>query len=268
MLWWKLEMVRASLFRARDQVHLRDFVWTLIRTDFKARYHGALSGFLWALLKPIAMFVVLFAVFSFVFRERLYMLNLLVGLLLWDTFAAGTRVGMGALADKAYLLTSASFPRAIVVATSLANTVLTQLIFMVAIVVLVAMRGANPTVAGVGLFVVYNVLLFFIVLGFSLATSVWYLKYRDLNQVWDVALQAGFFVAPVVFPLATLPERFHFYLYLWPPTSVIQFSRAVLVEHQVPTLKAHALLVAAAVLSFAVGAAIFHKYSPRAIERL
>src|SRR5262245_46831378 len=42
-------------------------IWTLIRTDFKARYHGTLSGFIWALLKPTAMFLVLVAVFSFVF---------------------------------------------------------------------------------------------------------------------------------------------------------------------------------------------------------
>src|SRR5262249_4657645 len=109
---------------------------------------------------------------------------------------------------------------------------------------------------------------FFIVLGFSLASSVWFIKYRDLNQVWDVALQAGFFVAPVMFPLATIPERFHFYLYLWPPTPVIQFSRAVLVEHQIPSLRAHALMVAAAALSLGVGAAIFRKYAARAIERL
>ena len=32
-----------------------------------------------------------------------------------------------------------------------------------------------------------------LVLGFSLATSVLLLRYRDLNQVWDVITQAGFF---------------------------------------------------------------------------
>ena len=31
---------------------LAGLVWTLVRTDFKARYHGTLSGFVWALLKP------------------------------------------------------------------------------------------------------------------------------------------------------------------------------------------------------------------------
>ena len=37
-------------------------VWTLVRTDFKARYHGSLGGFVWALLKPLSMFLVLMAV--------------------------------------------------------------------------------------------------------------------------------------------------------------------------------------------------------------
>ena len=45
-------------------------IWTLVRTDFKARYHGTLSGFVWALLKPLTMFLVLMAVFSFVFAQR------------------------------------------------------------------------------------------------------------------------------------------------------------------------------------------------------
>ena len=57
-----------------------------------------------------------------------------------------------------------------------------------------------------------------------------FLRYRDLNQVWDVVTQAGFFVAPIIYPLGVIPERFHFYLYLWPPTPIIEFSRAVLVD--------------------------------------
>ena len=40
-----------------------------------------------------------------------------------------------------------------------------------------------------------------IVIGFSLAASVLFLRYRDLNQVWDVVLQAGFFLAPIIYPL-------------------------------------------------------------------
>ena len=42
-------------------------IWTLVRTDFKTRYHGTILGFAWALLKPIAMFLVLQGIFSFAF---------------------------------------------------------------------------------------------------------------------------------------------------------------------------------------------------------
>ena len=61
------------------------------------------------------------------------------------------------------------------------------------------------------------------------------MRYRDLNQVWEVVTQAGFFVAPIIYPIDILPERLHFYLYLWPPTPVILFSRSVLVEGKIPS---------------------------------
>ena len=40
-------------------------------------------------------------------------------------------------------------------------------------------------------------------------SSVLFLRYRDLNQVWDVVTQAGFFLAPIIYPLGIIPERFH-----------------------------------------------------------
>jgi lipopolysaccharide transport system permease protein len=261
-------MIQAKPFRVRERVHLRDFVWTLIRTDFKARYHGALSGFVWALLKPVAMFAVLFAVFQFLFSDKAYLFYLLIGLLLWDFFNTATRCGMESLYEKGYLLLSTSFPRSVVVFTSLANSVLTLLLFCFSILAVLIFTHRAPGVLGLLLFLGYMLCYYLIVVGFSLASSVLFLKYRDLNQVWDVALQAGFFVAPIVYPLSTLPERLHVYLYVWPPTVIIQFSRMVLVDHKYPTLKAHALLVIATALSLAIGFFMFNKYSPKAVEKL
>jgi len=79
-------------------------------------------------------------------------------------------------------------------------------------------------------------------------------------------LQAGFFVAPIIYPLGILPERFHFYLYLWPPTPVIEFSRAVLVAGAMPTARGHAYLAIEAVVCLIAGAIIFSRLSPRAAE--
>ncbi len=54
--------------RGRDAVHLPSLIWTLVRTDLKTRYHKSVGGFVWTLLRPLVMFLVLLSVFSFVFR--------------------------------------------------------------------------------------------------------------------------------------------------------------------------------------------------------
>ena len=102
------------------------------------------------------------------------------------------------------------------------------------IVLFLAFAGRTPTVAGLALFLGYCGALVVITVGFSLGASVLFLRYRDLNQVWDVMTQVGFFLAPIIYPLGILPERYHFYLYLWPPTAIIEFSRSVLVNGTVP----------------------------------
>jgi lipopolysaccharide transport system permease protein len=118
------------------------------------------------------------------------------------------------------------------------------------------------------LFLVYCGALVLIVVGFALATSVLFLRYRDLNQVWDMVVQAGFFLAPVIYPLSILPERFHVYLFLWAPTPVIEFSRAVLVGGTRPSATAHAMLAMAVALSLVVGWVVHRRLAPRAAEYL
>ena len=254
----------AATIRARA-----DLVWTLIRTDFKVRYHGTAGGFVWALLKPLVMFVLLMAVFSFLFASTPnYKLDLIIGLFLWDFFAESTKAGLTSLHAKGFLLSKAKCPSWILVVTSISNAVITLAVFVVIIMVFLAGAGRPPSAGGITLFVIYCVALAMIVIGFSLGASGLFLRYRDLNQVWDVMIQAGFFVAPIIYPLSILPERFHFYLYLWPPTAVIEFSRDVLVRGVIPTATAHLYLAGVVAISLALGWAIFRRLAPRAAEYL
>jgi homopolymeric O-antigen transport system permease protein len=254
----------ASAVRARAGL-----VWTLIRTDFKVRYHGTAGGFVWALLKPLTMFVLLMAVFSFLFAsDPNYKLNLIIALFLWDFFAESTKVGLTSLHAKGFLLSKAKCPSWILVVTSISNAVITLGVFTLVILVFLAAAGRMPTVGGMLMFIVYCASFVLIVMGFSLGSSVLFLRYRDLNQVWDVVSQAGFFLAPIIYPLSILPERFHFYLYLWPPTAIIEFSRAVLVRGTMPTATAHLCLIGVTALALVIGAWLFRRLAPRAAEYL
>jgi lipopolysaccharide transport system permease protein len=255
--------------RADASTQIADLLWTLVRTDFKSRYHGTMGGFVWALLKPFVMFLVLFGVFSFIFAsDSQYKLNLIIGLFLFDFFGEATKVGLTSLYSKGYLLSKARFPSWVLVVASMSNAVITLSIFVAVITVFLTMTAQPPGPVAFALFILYLALYMVIVTGFSLAASVLFLRYRDLNQVWDVVIQAGFFLAPVVYPLQIIPERYHFWMYLWPPTVIIQFSRSVLVDGSVPTTRAHLMLLGEAACVLAIGALLFRRYAPRAAEYL
>src|SRR4029079_186500 len=117
-------------------------IWTLVRTDFKARYHGTLGGFVWALLKRVCMFVVLMGVFSFLFASKPeYKLNLIVGLFLWDFFGEGTKSGLLSLHARGFLLSKARAPSWILVVTAISNALITLGVFSLVIVVFLATAG-------------------------------------------------------------------------------------------------------------------------------
>lgn len=249
--------------------HGASLAWTLVRTDFKTRYHGSFGGFLWALLKPLSMFLVLLSVFSYVFAgEPRYRLDLIIGLFLYEFFQDATKTGLLSLRAKSYLLSKARFPSWILVLASSSNAVITLLVFSVVFVTYLVASGYAPSPAAVGLYLVYLVHFFAIVAGFSLAASVLFMRYRDLHQIWEVVSHAGFFVAPIIYPLGILPERIHAYLYLWPPTPVILFSRSVLVDGVAPSALAQALLTLEAAAIFGLGALIYRANAARVAEHV
>jgi lipopolysaccharide transport system permease protein len=263
-------MVSVATTRVRQsRGQFAGLVWTLIRTDFKTRYHGTIGGFVWALLKPLTMFLVLLAVFSYVFAsDPQYKLDLIIGLFLYEFFQESTKAGLLSIRAKGYLLTKARFPSWIVVVTSASNAVITLALFSVVLIIFLAVTGRPPSPAAVALYVLYQVQFFAIVAGFSLAASVLFMRYRDLNQVWEVVTQAGFFIAPIVYPLGILPERAHAYLYAWPPTPVILFSRSVLVDGRIPSLLAHALLFGETAVILGTGLLIYRARASRVAEDL
>src|SRR5207253_9595449 len=148
------EAGRALSTRSAGAVAARaGLVWTLVRTDFKARYHGSLGGFVWALLKPLSMFLVLMAVFSFLFASNPnYKLDLIVGLFLWDFFAEATKTGLTSLHARGFLLTKARFPSWILVVTAVSSAVITLAVFTVVITVFLMLSGHAPAQRQLGYF--------------------------------------------------------------------------------------------------------------------
>jgi ABC-2 type transport system permease protein len=67
--------------------------------------------------------------------------------------------------------------------------------------------------------------------------SAAFVKYRDINYIWEVILQAGFYLTPILYPLARITNlTFQKLIMLNPMAQTIQDARYATITHQSPTI--------------------------------
>lgn len=246
-----------------------ELIWIIAKTDFKLRYNASILGYFWSLLKPLLLFAVLYLVFS-VFMKwdvKHYQLYLLWGIILWNFFAEGTTIGIHALASKTSIIKKIYFPRVLLVIASTITAFLS--LFVSTIVFYIFMLYAGVQLSWHAFFFIPVVLLFYgLILGISLLMSALYIKFRDIDQIWEVLLQAGFWLSPIIYPIHLVPAKYIPWLYLNPITGLIQYSRRAIVEHDLPALKGSVYILIWVVVLLVIGSLVFYKLSPKAAEEL
>jgi ABC-2 type transport system permease protein len=69
-------------------------------------------------------------------------------------------------------------------------------------------------------------------LGVSLYLSALFVKFRDISYIWQVSLQAGFYLTPILYPLTQIKNvEFQKILLLNPLAQAIQDARYAVVSH-------------------------------------
>lgn len=249
--------------------HYLDVVAVLAQKDFKVRYRNSVLGFLWSLLNPLAYMVILTLVFSYLLRSNIpnFAPWVLIGLLVWRFFAVGTSQGLGSILANPSLVSKVYVPRHIIVlSNNIANFLGAALEFIV-LFPLLAILGVNMT--GYAFFLApILVLEFLLIFGLSLLLSSLNLRYRDFYQLWDITLQLGFFLSPIVYDPSVIPERFRFVYSLNPVTSLIQSTRSVFLQHQLPSTFDIGVIVSSVVILLLVGFFIFGRLEKRFAEEL
>jgi ABC-2 type transport system permease protein len=258
---------------AKKHENYWELVWALARTDFKLRYHGSFLGYVWALLKPLLTFLILNFVFSTIFNPRNsgiqhFSLQLLVSIMLFNFFAEGTMSGLNSLMSKASLVTKIYVPRWTIVIASTINASLIFAMNLIIIAVFFTWYGFWPGIPSILTFVYFIILTFILILSFSFIAAPLYVKFRDLSQIWEVAIQALFYGSPIVYPLQIIPAKYHMVLLANPIGFIIHFNKLVLTENHYPTLTQISVFSSIVVVLFFVSMFIFRKMEPKIAENI
>jgi ABC-type polysaccharide/polyol phosphate export permease len=221
----------------------RELIWILAKTDFKLRYQDSFLGYIWAVLQPLLMFLVLAIVFGGIFASTgrgegvdNYALQLLVALMLFAFFSEGTNAGMLSLQNKSQLVTKIFVPRWSII---LAATVNAGMIFLMNIIVVILFFIGfqfMPSISSILLTLGFSLMLSIVILSFSLIAAPLLLYFRDLAMIWDVALRVMFYTLPIIYPLSMLPAWTHQIILLNPIAFVVHFSKEALFNNHYPDL--------------------------------
>lgn len=177
----------------------------LTKTDFKLRYQGSVLGYMWALLRPLMMFAILYVVFAKLLKFGNdiphYPVYLLCGTTMWSFFTECTSQGIQAMVSRGDLIRKISFPKYIVVVSSTLTAVINMLINLLVVIIFALINGVTPSWSW--LLVPLSLLeLYALSLGIAFLLGAINVKYRDITSIWDVCIQALFYAVPIIYPIS------------------------------------------------------------------
>jgi ABC-2 type transport system permease protein len=190
-------------------------------------------------LRPLFLFVILYVVFTYIFKIGKgvphYPVYLLLGIVLWNFFTESTVIGMSAVVSKGDLIRKISIPRYLTVLSSSASALINLGINLLVVIIFAILNGIAPTwrwlllpLILVELFVFSTSLAFFL--------SALYVKFRDIMYIWEVGLQAAFYATPVLYPLTLVPEQYRNYILVNPMAQILQDARYAFVTQESITI--------------------------------
>jgi len=251
-----------------DMIRHRELLRSLAAKEFKVRYKNAVLGFLWTILNPLLLMLVL----TFVFRimgarfgdmdPGKYPAFVLCGLIPWTFMAHSLSQSTASLLDNASLIRKIYFPREIIPLSSiLANFVN----FLLSLVVLFFFLLASELTPSVWMFAVPLIVVaeLMFVMGISLIGSSLNAFYRDVAYIVEAVLLVWWwgtpiFYSPEIVENAVSPRMYSIYM-ANPMAAVVVSLRQILLERRFPDVSLIVTLFAGAILSFVVGVVIFRR---------
>ncbi len=206
----------------------RELILRLAVKDLKVRYKSPWLGFMWTLLVPIFMMLILTAVFTWFFKVEVdpypFPLFLIAALFPWSFLSLSLSAATTNIVESGGLIKKVYFPREVipvaVVVANLINFVLALLILLV--VFLVLPIRVSGLVALLPLLIVLQALF---VAGMSLILSSLQVHYRDVKYIVEILLLGWFYVSPIIYPVQKVVDfiaekgasRIFLHLYLLNP---------------------------------------------------
>lgn len=212
----------------------------LVRTDFKLRYQGSVLGYAWSLLRPLLLFLILYVVFVKFLRlgndVPHFPIYLLLGIVMWNFFGEMTSQSLGSIVGRGDLIRKIRIPRWIIVLSSSISALINLGLNLLVVAVFMIFNDVDLAKSALW-FPIILAEIYIFAIGVSLFLAAAFVKYRDVSYIWEVIMQAAFYMTPILYPLSVITNlTFQKLLLLNPMAQSIQDARNALVTKETITI--------------------------------
>jgi ABC-type polysaccharide/polyol phosphate export permease len=246
------------LREARELFAYRTLLRLLVINQFKQRYRRSLLGMGWILVGPLLNTAVLSVAFNALFRGSIaqYPVYVMVGLIAWNFFAQTTTQGIDAAISGSGLLQRVYLPRSMFVIATLGSAVINMGIALIALLI-VLFTNSVPLYSTWLLLPLAIAVLALFTLGVTLLVATLAVFVGDVAHLYQLLVQALFFLTPIVYPAEIVPTQFRWLVQLNPMSILVDLFRSLLYRGQIPDLSQWLITTGIALMVLCIGWVLF-----------
>ena len=250
-------------------IRYRDLIFLMVENILKNRYKRSVLGVFWMLLNPLLQTIVLSVAFGTMFKSSLpsYAVYLLAGLLAWNFITQTTQYAMSTMAYGGGLLKRIYVPRATYIMAAVGNGLINLIVSIGALFIIIAFLNHEITSAWLFLPVSIMILAIFS-LGLALLLSTASVFFTDTVDIYQVLVQALFFLTPIMYPPSILPSELNQFLALNPFVILIDIFRIPIHANHLPDLGLVVTAVSIALVTLVAGWVLFTSKADQLAYRL
>lgn len=235
----------------------------LISRDLKVKYRRSVLGFLWSILNPLLMMLVITTVFQHVMRFDTSQISdftifYLTGSLIFNFVSESTTTAMTAIVSASSLIKKVYIPKYIFPLEKTLFSFVNLLFSLIALVIMMIIRR-TPISWTIVLFPIPLIYVLIFCIGLGMILSTLNVFFRDTVYLYTVWVTAWMYLTPVIYSVTMLPEWMRPIMKINPLYHYITYFRNVVMDGIVPDLKANLICIGSALIVLLLGIIIFKK---------
>jgi ABC-2 type transport system permease protein len=242
----------------RDSYRYRELIWALALKELTLRYKRSFLGFVWALLNPMLLMLVLTVVFSTIMVMKVphYPVFVLSALLPWTFFSQSVSYAAESIVGNADLIKKVRVAKLVFPVAAVVSNMINLLLSMIPLVLIVLVTRHPFHLTWIYLPVpLLALILTTMGATFFFATANVY--YRDVAHIVQIVLQVWFYVTPIIYSLDLFPAQYRIFFKLNPLLYVLNGFRLSVYYGMLPTWQSVFASFACGFIALYVGFRIF-----------